>query len=238
MPRPNVAGIDFGSSCTKFVWQRDPDHYGNAGLDRLIFSSTADKTIEEIVVDLQKSNVTMAVATGINIDNETNLNKLLGWRTTIVRPTGDHIDSEISLQAHGAIELLNQVGPSKFRNFLLVSIGTGTSYTFVDWNGSWATKDFGKVERFPLGNAVGGGFIKGVLELAGAGIKTEHIHSTLLDVILDIKIKDLDSSFAGTPMGELPVAYLGNAKHDSNKQDIMQAVTNCVATTIFRDILL
>ena len=212
------AGIDVGSSLTKVAFKNDD------GV--LVFLSTADYSLEFIIQELKRNGIEELNVCGINTLPE-NFNSF-----KIVRPSGDLIDNEIKFQAIGAHKLLTNSGYDR-KDFLLVSIGTGTSYTFV--NGATAT-------RFPIGNSLGGGFMRGLAHQLNIENGLWDLEcDTLSDVeSLDILVKDLISGTAGAPIGELIVANFGKIDRDkvASIQAKQRALINVVATAISRDIII
>lgn len=110
------AGVDAGSSLTKVAFKNDDGNW--------IFLSTADHNPAAIARELANRGITKLNVCGINKLHPAFQN------FKINRLPGDPIDNEIKIQANGAREMLRDGGYDT-KKFLLVSIGTGTSYTFV-----------------------------------------------------------------------------------------------------------
>jgi pantothenate kinase len=214
------AGVDLGSTLIKFAWEET----GSNGKTIIRFATTANKGIKSIIKRLVNAGVTTLFATGINKWKEFVLKPL-----TAMRLGGDPIENEIRIQAHGARKLLKMTGKSEIKEFLLVSIGTGVSYTTVGPN---------QIKRFPFGNGIGGGFVSGILALAGISPKILADPGAIIGAkSLDLQVKNLIVETKGTFTGELIIAHFGRAMGLGNSEDIIKSALNCVATNIVRDIL-
>lgn len=206
-----IAGIDFGSTLTKAAWKTD----------KLNYASTADKSLEEIFELLRKDDITKIYATGIGKHEVTKDFKLFTFG-------GDQIETEVELQAEGTKKLL-KLQNTNIEDFLLVSIGTGISYTYVN-------KD--KIERFPIGNSIGGGFFYGLGKFFGAKNFKEMIDLAEKGTSLDLLVKDKLPEKEGTFQGELVIANFGKAESNSKKEDIYSTLLSTIAITITRDVLI
>ncbi len=206
-----IAGIDFGSTLTKAAWKTG----------KLNFASTADKSLEEIFELLRKDNVTEIYATGINKHEVPEDFK-------VITSDGDPIETEVLLQAEGTKKLL-ELSNTNIDDFLLVSIGTGISYTYV-------SKD--KTERFPIGNSIGGGFFYGLGKLFGAKNFKEMIALAEKGTSLDLLVKDKLTEKEGTFQGELVIANFGKAENESKKEDLYATLLSTIAITVTRDVII
>jgi pantothenate kinase len=231
------AGIDFGTTLTKVAWRNADGTYG--------FHSTATEddegfecTPQELLVaNLQREGVTRLRATGIGE------RWLKGF--AVEEASGDPIEDEIQLQAEGVKPLLKAcsgmtcVSPPP-GSFLLVSVGTGVSYTRVV--GAAAT-------RFPYGNAIGGGFIAGLVRL----LRLDYSYGIgEIDRLCagkepsDLLVRDVLVATRGTPMGEFVVAHFGKVSEgrpgfSEEKGEIgewIASVLNCVAVSVIRDVMM
>jgi len=215
------AGIDLGTSTTKAAWRNaDGTH---------AFLSSADG--EDLSDRLSQAGVTRLRATGIGGCAPE------GFGSS--GPAGDPIEDEIALQADGVRRLFApQCGPSG--DFLLVSIGTGTSYTLVPADGS--------PRRFPLGNAIGGGFIAGLAAMQVIDV-SELDGCAQRGKPLDLLVKDLVPLKAGTLEGEFVVSHFGRiavprftpeelADGADPLDDICATIVHCAAVTVIRDVLI
>ena len=217
------AGVDLGTTFTKIAWYKG---------EKISFAlGTGDKCyrIEQRVQELIKDGVKTAIVTGINKEDEPALSPLV-----IIRHTGDPITNELQIQAKGARKLLELEGKS-IDDFLLVSIGTGTSYTIVRGD---------EVGPFPFGNGIGGGFIEGIMQLARAPLSVLNDPELLEEggmfyrAIYDKLVKEVMPETAGTFRGELAIAHFGSVPTGMVSNDNVGAtVLNCVATTVIRDII-
>lgn len=156
------------------------------------FYSQADYSKKQLQDILKKNNVSQIIFVGIKADK--------------------NIAREIKLQAQGVRALAKL--PKKF---VLVSIGTGTSYTLV--NGK-------KIKRLPLGNSLAGGFILGLGKSLGFKNFPEIIKAADKG-----NIKKADIYFK-----DLIVANL--AKFNIKKEDLAAGLMNVVAITIMKDLML
>ncbi|HTM68346.1 MAG TPA: hypothetical protein VL426_03535 [Candidatus Binatia bacterium] len=215
------AGIDRGTSRIKAVWRKADGEYG------YLASSDAD----EVAVALVANGVTHARVTGIG-----------GWpssdRIEITRCTDDPVADEIALQADGARKMFGRDLPPG--GFLLVSVGTGTSYTMVPAEG--------RQVRFPLGNSIGGGFIEGLGLLQGLDVG-EIGPLAEQGTPLDLLVKHLVPSKAGSFEGELVVSNFGgvanpgligyaHASEGGRIEDICATIVHCAAVAVIRDALI
>jgi len=210
------AGVDFGTSLVKAAWMND---------GRFRFSSTADAKLEEIARQLSDDGVRKINLAGIGYsDAHTKYFKDFEVRTA----EGDPIENEVRLQAEGTRRLLEDSGHRE-DSFLVVSIGTGISYTLVTEEG--ATK-------FPIGNSLGGGFIYGLGQVLGAKDYNELATRSTEGTPLDLCIKDLLPNKAGTFEGELVVANFGKGTSASERSSAYTSAISTVAVAIIRDIML
>ncbi|HII15652.1 MAG TPA: hypothetical protein HA362_05040 [Nanoarchaeota archaeon] len=201
------AGVDFGTTLVKAVWN-NRDYR---------FASTADYGFDEIMAEMKADGIRQINAAGINTA------ELQGFE--IHRKQGDIIENEIKMQANGARELL-RVSGSPLEKFLLVSIGTGTSYTFVDKT----------IEKCPFGNSISGGFMLGLGKLLGAKDCKDIETRAMSAEAMDLKIKDIAPEKAGTFEGELVIASFG--KKNITLNDAFASIVHTVAVATVRDVAL
>lgn len=217
----NHAGVDAGCSLTKvafrtgFVYDNDETWF---------FRSTADRSPEMIAKELMERKINELNVCGINKLHPAFNNFVIN------RLAGDPIATEIKLQARGARKLLHIQG-HKIKEFLLVSIGTGTSYTFV--------KDKSET-RFPIGNSLGGGFLRGLSHLLHISINNWNPSKSDLEKLdsLDFLVQNILPETEKTPLGRLLVSNFGNVRPDSPITDgeLARALINTVAVAVSRDI--
>lgn len=208
------AGIDFGTTLVKAAWKTNGEFK---------FSSTADTPLEDIIDQLKGDGVTQVNFTGIGYADVKD-DYLKGFETKTLN--GDEIQREIELQADGTRRLLRKDG-FQGDDFLVVSIGTGTSYALV-------TKD--KVTKFIYGNPVAGGSINGLGQHAGASNYNELAELSIKSKPVDLYIKDMIPETEGTLKGDLVIAHFGKATKDSDKSSIFASAIETVAVLTSRDI--
>jgi len=192
------AGVDIGSTLTKCVWPSDEGYR---------FWSTAEQPLDTILSYMRNDGVKEVNIAGIG---KADLQDMV-----VHRPEGDPIENELKLQVEGLRKIADL--PDEF---LLVSMGTGTSYTHVGE----------KIRKFPLGNSIGGGFIRGMLAIIGAeyeGLpKGESIDLLLKEMLSKKGIE-----------GEIVVANMAKGKYDSPMEDKVNGIYNCVTTATIRDLM-
>lgn len=158
------------------------------------FYSQADYSQKQLENILKENHITKKIYAGLKADK--------------------NIAREIKLQVQGAQALARL--PKKF---VLVSIGTGTSYTLV--NGK-------KIKKLPLGNSLGGGFILGMGRALGFNNFQEICQQAEKG-----NLKNADIYF-----NDLIVANLAKLNKKSKKQDITAGLMNVVAITTMKDLML
>jgi len=158
------------------------------------FYSQADYSPKQLADILKKNQITKKVFAGLKADKD--------------------IAREIKLQVLG-VKALTRL-PKKF---VLVSIGTGTSYTLVNGN---------IIKKLSLGNSLGGGFILG-LGLA-LGFKN---FQEICRYAEKGNIKDADLYFK-----DLIVANLAKLNKKSKKENIAAGLMNVIAITTMKDLML
>ena len=208
------AGMDIGSSLTKVVWEVE---------GKYCFRSTADKSIDEILEELKENQIKDLYISGIGTPDNELFNEFSVWK-----PKGDLIQNEIELQAEGSQKLL-ELGETPLEKYLLVSLGTGTSYTSINKN---------YVKKFPIGNSIGGGFIQGLSKLIGKEDFTNISKKAETGKSLDLLIQDNIPEKKGSFEGGLIISNFGKANQDSKLEDVYLGLINCVAITTIKDIYL
>lgn len=215
-----IAGVDVGTTLVKFCWQ------GDDGLRTLM--STSTYPIADIIKCLRQDSITHLHIVGIGRP-PLEISEFK-WK----RAGGDPFVSEVILQAKGAKQLLAEQGKS-INQFLLVSIGTGISYTFVDGEA---------IKSFPIGNAMGGGFLRAIGMSKGIHDIDNVFDPSTFDACasrgssLDILVRELIPGTSETLMGEFVVSHFGHVDANSKKDDWCATAVGCVAALIARDILL
>lgn len=209
------AGADFGTSLVKVVWMKD-------GQYRLY--STADVPLEGIVRQMEDEGVRSINVAGIGF-SERHYGLFNGFE--LKTNQGESIDNEIALQAEGARRLLGNEG-LQVKAFLLVSVGTGTSYASVTEAG---------VVRFPIGNSLGGGFISGLGKVLGVRDYETMAINASLGTPLDLLVKDVLPEKAGSFEGELVIANFGKAASGGLSLNAYASIVSTVAVAIARDVV-
>lgn len=195
-----LCGLDLGSTLIKACWEKN-GHYD--------FISTIKFSLPEFAERLKTKNITEAYVAGIApLPSELEFLK-------IHKPAGDLIDHEIKTQAIGLAALTNKL-PSEF---LLASIGTGTSYTRVNYK---------KMSRLPVGNSLGGGFIMGMGQALG--------FKDFKDVIK--KSQDGDHKKVDKYYKDLIVANMTEVSANTAQKDIAAGLMNVIAITTMKDLML
>ena len=195
-----ICGLDLGSTLIKACWEKN-GHYD--------FISTISLSLPDFAERLKSKNITAANVAGIApLPPELEFLKLN-------RPKGDLIDHEIKTQAMGLAALSKKL-PSEF---LLASVGTGTSYTRVNYK---------NMARLPLGNSLGGGFIMGMGQALG--------FKDFKDVIK--KAQQGDHKKVDKYFKDLIVANMAKTTVNSTKKDIAAGLMNIVAITTMKDLML
>ena len=205
------AGLDLGTTLIKICYKKNNKH---------IFKSYNYLEINKLIKLLKQNNITELNIVGINKIPEQIKNLAIKGegenghsRPQINKLHNNLINNEIKTQVKG-LKKISRL-PSKF---LLVSIGTGTSYTRVNKN---------SVKKIELGNSLGGGFMLGLAKLlnfknfnnlASAAKKGNHKN-------VDIYYQDLI------------VSNLGNLKKTSSKNDIAAGIMHTVAVMIWTDLM-
>jgi len=210
------AGIDMGTSRIKAVWQEDGQYqYKTAVKTRLcdIIKTMKLKKIKELNLS----------GTGCEKRRAKTFSE---FKINIAK--GDPILNEINLQCMGAKKIL-RINGNHLENFLLASIGTGTSYTLINKN---------KIQMFPLGNPNGSGLINGIRKFLG--IKTFSTFTNLASqgTSPDILVKDLLPKSSNSLTRDLVVSNFGKANTNTTLEDACAGFIHCVAVNIVRDVML
>ncbi|MEL7338965.1 MAG: hypothetical protein AAGM67_00660 [Bacteroidota bacterium] len=213
-----IAGVDGGCSTTKVSWFAD--RKGGA----VVSMSTHDNDLESMIQIMKKDGITHIMPTGINVP------ETLTSQFEVLEPKGDPISWEIKCHTVGVKLLMNDPFPW---NCLIVSLGTGTSYTRCL---------FGKPFKIPIGNALGMGYLKGVGSFV-TGDGGQALTSQELDVCaaraegesLDLKVKDF---LPDHPAKDLVVSHFGAATWNDRNHKAERALShlNVVTTSIAKDI--
>ena len=210
------AGIDVGTTLTKAVWSKDGQR---------VYASTAERTWPDLLDQLRADGVTRVATVGIGAD-PTRRAGLDAFEA--VPPLGEPIATEIRLQVDGARALLADDAPD-VEAFLLVAIGSGTSYALVEGP---------RIKRFPYGNPIGGAFLRGLGLALGIDDHAELARAAAAGRSLDLRVEEVVPELKGTPTGDFVVADFVKSKLGSPRDDVAAGLVQCVATATLRDLLL
>ncbi len=209
------AGVDLGTTLVKVVWMNN---------DQYQFASTADSSLEKIAKRMKKDRVTDLALAGIN-GTADRLQSLSNF--TILPQDEQTVKTEITTQSSGVKELLKMTG-SNLENYLLVSIGSGTSYTTVNPNQT--------IHEEP-GNPLGGKTIEGLGLVFGAKNYPEIVEWAARGTPADLFYKDIFLCLKGTLKGEFVIAHFGKADASTKKEDLCASTINTVAVSVVCDLL-
>lgn len=214
MSETKIAGVDGGTTLTKFAW---------GGPDGLKLRSTANRDIQVILNEMREDGVTHIRSIGTSPPIE------VFEEFWVHMPTkgDDEIKTETRLQAKGARHLMQDQGRRLGRH-LVVSVGTGTSYTFAI---------MGMLFRMPVGNALGGGFLEGVRKTMTPikPLSREEFNHKAMGAHLDIMVGDV---LPNHPAKDFVLSNFGGATADSSVESIATSYVRLVATSIIGQIAL
>ncbi len=217
MAKPKIAGIDAGHTLTKVCWKEG---------DLFVFTSTADVPVDELRTRLEDAGITRVHVAGIGHASP------LTEGFEVMRPAMIAPAAEIQLQAEGAKRLLAMTGPGGEDTFFLVSIGSGTSYTFVV---------DGVATHFPYGNADAGKTMQRLTSLMGLPLFDEVLawaeKGKHLDRLIKEQVPELDDGF----VGDLVLSHFGNVRTmacDQDIHDVCATFLHKLAVQTVRDIVL
>ena len=147
----------------------------------------------------------------------------------LVEVTGEDIEREVEVQARGLRSLLAASGEEP-DELLIVSVGTGVSYALSEAQTP--------ARRFPLGSALGGGFLAGLGAALGLADVQELAAEAGRGEVVDLCVADLLPGQAGSPLGRMVVAHFGRAQAGTPRPDLCATLFSTVTTGIARDLLL
>jgi len=209
------AGVDLGTTLVKAAWMRDCQYQ---------FASTADSSLEDIAKRMKRESVTDLSLAGINVTAD----RLKSLSDFNILPQDEQtVEAEITTQSSGVKELLKMAG-SNLENYLLISIGSGTSYTTVNGNQT--------IHEQP-GNPLGGKTIEGLGLVFGAKNYQEVVEWATRGTPADLFYKDIFPSLNGTMKGEFVIAHFGKADASTKKEDLCASAINTVAVSVVCDLL-
>lgn len=207
------AGVDFGSSAKKVVWGDRYQYVYALAVD--------DKERAALVERMQAAGITHVNATGIGP-------RPAGFDDMFkVSTGGDRLGTEINLQAMGASLLLESQGNQR-SDFLLVSIGTGISYTIVSPD---------RTIQYPLGNPNGGGTFAGMRRMNG--MITSISHDELEkegEKNLNLFFEDLMPGMPKELHRKFVVSYFAKLTTLPHRLDLASTNFDVIATKVVRDI--
>jgi hypothetical protein len=231
------AGIDFGSTLIKTC------HLGDDG--KLVYRSGADLRVAPgaqlafLAGELKGQGVDTLKLAGIKSDD---FPLWLKDMFTVSLCTGDDVGNvrheegdliwlEKRLQADGTKRILEDAQYNLDDGFLLVSIGTGVSYTQV--LGDYA------IRPLPIGNTKGGAFIRCIGNLMGERDLNRMDGTAFPGKAQDLLVKDVWPN-ANKSLHDFVVADFGKFNEYPetwNKADFYRTLYKSVATGIISDIL-
>lgn len=194
------AGVDIGSSCLKMVIGDGEalPQYSSRDFDINKDGLVTDEELRQVSHTLVAREVTSVSLTGTGARR---LSRIVRMNSDIfvLCPEGDVLSHEITLQTQGVRQMLRERG-DVYEEFMLVAIGTGTSFTRVS---------DGSVRLFEPGLSVGGRFLSN--NAASLGIATQDIEryakagkdGDLLMKHVDPTIRFPKSEFVVASMGRL-----------------------------------
>ncbi len=215
-----TAGLDCGKTLTKSVWVREGEY---------VYTSTADVSLDNLLNKAKEDGVTKFHVAGVGyVDIAEKLNEFI-----VKQKEGNQADNERRLQAQGVKKYFSKENPL-LSHFLVVSVGTGTSYTFI--NGE-------TIDLFPIGNPIGGGTLYGRFQLMLAfGNENQNEKFSFAANLAergkpqDILLQEAIPEYKGTKFGEKLILSNGaKLKRDSTVPDIYATDVNEIATTTLRD---
>ncbi len=215
------AGIDLGTTLVKAAWMKDGQYQ---------LASTAESSLEDITRRMQNDDVKDISLTGINW----NLERISTLAEFNLMPDGEQtVETEIATQAAGVKELLKTQG-NNLENYLLISIGSGTSYATI-------TKD--NLEHHRPGNPISGRFIEKMGALLGAKDYSEIVDGAARSIAkngrieADLLVEDILPAARRSLEGKFVIAHFGKADINTPRDDLYASLLNTVAVTTIRDVL-
>lgn len=137
----------------------------------------------------------------------------------------DRIADEKRVQARGVRELVKEQNLG-VDDFLVVSVGSGTSYTLV--NGD-------HLEPMSMGNPIGGGYILGH---AGFNrLSLEYFETNSQGIPLDSRMFEAIPELVNSPEGQYVLAHFAKCDANSRPQDYAATLMHHVAVAVIRDIM-
>ncbi|MBI2102416.1 hypothetical protein HYT55_01135 [Candidatus Woesearchaeota archaeon] len=216
------AGLDVGSSLVKAVWEREAVYR---------FASTADYSLQGIIASMKHDGVSKILRVGNGPLPEQDLTQAItqaGADVEVQTLPGDPLDNEIRLQAAGARKLLERELQQP-ESFLLVSLGTGTSYTFVSGD---------HYQRFPLGNSLSGGTLLGESRALGFASYGAFAAAANRGTPQHLLFEELIPALSGTVQGKFVVSSGARLTENSFLEDQCATKVSTVGIATLRDVLI
>lgn len=210
------AGVDVGCTLTKIAYQ---DFRGEIELTTVPSGDWRRDpyVLDPVSIGLRDKSVRVVCVSGAGA--EAFARSAVGWFSMVV-PQGDEVSREIVSQAEGVRELLRSQGEDA-DEFLLVSVGSGVSFTRV-------SRDI--IAQYEPGLSVGGKYV--VAQAALVGVKPEDIgEMAAKGTDSDLLMKHVFRK-VGYPKGEFVVASLGRLGQDvpATPENVCAGAIKTVAT--------
>lgn len=171
-----IAGVDCGGTLTKVCW---------SGINGRQLESAADKPVEQIIGGLRSVGVDTLYVTGVGTRPHAEDMRLIDLGGN------NPIDSEGRVLACGVRHLLSAQSMAE-QPFLLVSVGTGVSFTHVDGE---------TIFRYPIGSPFGSKAVTGLGALLGVHNPAHVFDLAASGKVLDRLYMELFPDLAGSPQG-------------------------------------
>lgn len=209
------AGIDFGLSCVKACWT------DNEGIPHFVWQPNHRR--EYVVESLQKAGIT-----DLRVAGQGNQNDFEAFTKHSIAPPTDNplFYSEILPQIIGAVKLLRNIDKIALgERYMVVSIGTGTSYVRVD-NYTYDS---------PLGNSIGAGTVAGLMRSWGLTFEPA-IDTLLTGETYDLLYKDVIAAMGNSPLGERPVSHFAKCTNTGCKEWLVGSAVQMLVIGVLRDL--
>lgn len=209
--------MDVGTTLVKFAYKKD-------GL--VYYHTTAIHKLHEIIEILKIAGVTTLKYLSWNRHEAWLKPQLTGFELQRYDSRSDALNSEIFLQAQGTLELLRQQNLAFSDRMLIISHGTGISYTALD---------NGNIRRFPYGNAFGGGTLFGMFA-AFDGLRPEQFTSLCEQgKSLNLYLKDIPA-FSESEMKDFVLSNFAASTGENSLADKCRTLADNYVTSVLRDI--
>ena len=211
----NKAGVDIGCTFVKIAWKVG---------GQFRFASTRSQPLGEITDNLRKDGITEVNVIGLGAAR--GIPRELESLGTVHR-VGHDIPGELMTQARGVKSLGAGILPD---SFLLISMGTGTSYTMVRGD---------DIRTFPIGNCIGAGFVERLGLALGARDHKDLLERASQGETLDLEVQHIVPDVTGdSPKGRRVIASFGRADATSSTKDLLATVIQAAAVMTIRTVLI